>query len=133
MKKFFIFFAIFWFIVSGLLNCSQEAKKERHLKRGEKYFSENKFTEAIIEYKNVLQIDPKDANARYRLGLSHLRAGHLREAFSELSRSVELNQDLIDARLQLGNLYLLSRDPRKAREEAEKVLAKDPNSTSGRL
>ena len=45
----------------GLIGCSKEAKKERHWKRGEKYFSGGKFKEAIIEYKNVLQIDPKDA------------------------------------------------------------------------
>src|SRR3989304_3433147 len=103
-------------ILSG---CSQEAKKERHWKRGESYFTENRFKEAIIEYKNVLQIDPKNANARYKLGLAFLRTGELREAFSELSKSVELDQDLIDARLHLGNLYLLSRDPQKAREQTE--------------
>jgi uncharacterized lipoprotein NlpE involved in copper resistance len=55
MKKYFIFIMLFCFIFSGLLGCSNEAKKERHWKRGEKYFSENKFREAIIEYKNVIQ------------------------------------------------------------------------------
>jgi len=85
------------FIVSGLSGCSKEAKKAKHWKRGEKYYSENKFREAIIEYKNVLQLDPKDATCRYKLGLSHLRTGQFREAFSEFSKSVELNQDLVEA------------------------------------
>jgi tetratricopeptide (TPR) repeat protein len=84
------------FVLSG---CGQEAKKERHWKRGEQYFTENKFKEAIIEYKNVLQIDPKNVKTRYKLGLSHLRVGQFRDAFSEFSKCVELDQDLIDARL----------------------------------
>jgi hypothetical protein len=90
-----IYAILFLFIFAGLTGCSKEAKKEKHWKRGEKYFAENKSKEAIIEYKNFLQIDPKDSNVRYR------------EAFSEFSKCVELNQDQMDARLYLGNFYLL--------------------------
>ena len=82
-------------------------KKREALEEGREYFAENKFKEAIIEYKNVLQSDPKDSNVRYRLGLSHLKVGQFQEAFSEFSKCVELNQDQMDARLHLGNLYLL--------------------------
>ena len=87
-KLVFAFIILFCFIFSTSLSCSQEAKKERHWKRGEKYFSENKFKEAVIEYKNVVQIDPKDAKARYKLGLSHLRALQFREAYSEFLKTV---------------------------------------------
>ena len=45
----------------------------------------------------------------------------------------ELNPDLIDARIQLGNLYLLSRDNPNAREQAEKILSKEPNNSSVHL
>ncbi len=128
-----IWVILFCFALLVLIGCSQEAKKERHWRRAEKYFSENKFREAIIEYKNVLQIDPNSAAARHKLGLAFLRTGQFREAFGELSKSVELDPELIDARIQLGNLYLLSRDGPKAREQAEKVLSKDPNNPSGRL
>src|SRR5512143_3682034 len=121
------------FVFSGLPGCSKEAKKAKHWKRGEQYFSESRFRVAIIEYKNVLQLDPRDASCRYKLGLSHLRAGQFREAFTEFSKSVELNQDLVDARLQLGNSYILSRDNRKAREQAERVLEKEPDNASGHL
>lgn len=88
-----ILIIISFFILSGLAGCSKEAKKERHWKRGEKYFSENKFKEAIIEYKNALQIDSKDAKVRYKLGVSYLKEGRLGEAFSEFSKSVELDQN----------------------------------------
>ena len=122
-----------FFLLSSLSGCSQEAKKERHLRRAEKYFTAGQFQEAIIEYKNVVQIDPKDALARYKLGLSHLQVGQLREAYSEFSKSVELNPGLLEARFQLGSLYLLSRDLNKAKEQAESILAKDPHHAGGFL
>ena len=93
----------------------------------------NRFREAIIEYKNVVQIDPKDAKVHNKLGLSHLKVGQLREAFFEFTKSVEFNPDLLDARIQLGNLYLLSKDPKKAREQADYVFKREPNNPSGRL
>ena len=98
-----IFFVFgFW----GGWGCSKEAKKERHLKRGEKYFSENKLREAIIEYKNVLQIDPRDAKVRYKLGLSHLKVGNLQEAFSEFTKSVDLDPEAIEPRIQLSLIHI---------------------------
>ncbi len=36
--------------------CSKESKIERHWKKGETYFSENKFKEAAIEYKNIIEL-----------------------------------------------------------------------------
>jgi len=57
-----------------------------------------------------------------------LKAGQFREAFSELSKTVELNGNIHDARLQLGNLYLFH-ETSKAREQAEKVLEKEPNNS----
>jgi tetratricopeptide (TPR) repeat protein len=102
----FLFLLFISFLLFGLAGCNKEAKKERHWGRAEKYFAENKFKEAIIEYKNVLQIDPTDVKARYKLGLAHLKVGQFREAYSEFFKSVESDPNLVDARLQLGNLYL---------------------------
>ena len=127
----FILFICGW--VSMLAGCTQEAKKERHWGRGEKYFAENKFKEAIIEYRNFIKLAPNDPKAYYKLGLSFLRSGQIRDAFPILTKAVELDPEQADARIQLGNLYLLARDPKKAREQAEKALAKEPNNPSGLL
>ncbi len=104
----------YWILVGliliGLAGCSKEARMERHWKKGEKYFTQNRFNEAVIEYKNVLQLNPKNAQAHYKLGLAYRNTKNFRGAFSEFSTSVELDPNLIDARLQLATLYLLSRD-----------------------
>ena len=70
-----MWFPLLCVVILILAGCSQEAKKERHWGRGEEYFSENKYNEAIIEYRNVLKIVPNDAKARYKLGISLLRVG----------------------------------------------------------
>ena len=117
----------------ALSGCSKEAKMERHWKKGEQYFSENKPREALLEYKNVLQLDPKPRKAHYKMGLTYLRMGMIREAYAEISKTVELDPGMTDARNQLGQMYLLSGDRKKAREQAETVLAKDARNSSAHL
>src|SRR5512141_2854055 len=98
----FVCSVLFLALVLPLSGCSKEAKMERHWKKGEQYFSENKPREAVLEYKNVLQLDPKHIKAHYKLGLTYLRMGLIREGFSEISKTVELDSGMIDARNQLG-------------------------------
>jgi Tfp pilus assembly protein PilF len=124
-----VFFALF-LTLSG---CSKEAKMERHWKKGEQYFSENKPREAVLEYKNVLQLDPRHAKAHYKLGLTYLRLGMVREAYAAMSKTVEIDPGMIEARNQLGQLYLLSGDQKKAREQVDSVLAKDARNSAAHL
>jgi tetratricopeptide (TPR) repeat protein len=116
--------------------CSQspEAKKAKHMERGVNYFQNAKYHEAVIEFKNVVQIDPKDADGHYRLGLTYLKFGdipHLQAALGELSKTVELDASNRDAQLKLGELYLLAREPAKARERADIILASAPQDLQG--
>jgi tetratricopeptide (TPR) repeat protein len=113
---------------------SPEAKKAKHRERGLAYYEKAQYQEALIELKNVVQIDPKDADAHYRLALTYLKLGglpNLQAAFGELSKTVELDQSNQDAQLKLGEMYLLSQQPSKAREHAEVVLASTPQNTQG--
>lgn len=66
--RLFVSLLLVCILVLSLPGCSKEAKTEGHMKKGEQYFSENKIQEAILEFKNVVQLDPKDAKAHYKLG-----------------------------------------------------------------
>ena len=73
---------------------SPEAKKAAHRERAASYFDKRQYQEAVIEYANVVKIDPKDADAQYRLGLSYLKIGglpNLQQAYAALTRAVELD------------------------------------------
>ena len=122
-----------------MANCTQmtaEEKKATHYERGMAYFDEGKYQEAVIEFKNVIQIDPKDANGHYQLALSHLKIGGITDmqlAYGELTKTVDLDPSNQDAQLKLGELFLLGRKPAEARERAEIVLASSPQDPKGHL
>ena len=127
------------FLLVSLTNCTQlsdEEKKARHQERAEAYFEEQKYQEALIELKNVVQLDPKDAKAYHQLALIHLKLGgmpDLQSAFGELTKAVELDPSIQDAQLKLGELYLLSQQPQAAKRHAEVVLISSPYHPKGHL
>lgn len=115
---------------------SPDANKARHLERGVAYFEKGQYPEAAIEFKNVVQIDPRDVEGHYRLALTYLKLGDLPDlqgAFSELTKTVELDPQHRDAQLRLGELYLLAKEPLKARQRADIVLASAPDDPRGLL
>src|SRR5262245_34248549 len=119
--------------------CSGDApgRKMAHVQRGEAYFADGKYAEAIIEYKNVLQLDPRDAQAHYKLGLAYLKRGNgrpdLQEAFRSISKSAEIDGTNLEAQLKLGEFFLLSRQFDKAQGKAGMVLEHEPNNLAAHL
>src|SRR6266446_7908713 len=107
---------------------SPEAKKTQHLDRGDKYFAKARFREAIIEYKNVVQIDGTNARAYRQIALAHYQLGELGQAFPYLVKAQELDPEDQDVHLKLGNIYFLSRRPAEARQQVAVVLEKDPTN-----
>ena len=47
-------------IFFGSCDRSPEAKLAKHVKRGDEYVKEEKFKEAVIEYKNAVKAGPND-------------------------------------------------------------------------
>ena len=111
----------------GSLGCSRspEAAKARHLERGEKYFAKKDYKDAILEYRNVLRIEPTNAVAIQRLGVAHYQTGALRDAFPFLTKATELEPQNPDVRLKLGTIYLVGNRPDDARSHANAVLDRD--------
>jgi len=126
----------FLFVMGGCSQLSPEAEKAEHYKRGMAYFEKGQYQEAVIELKNVIQLDPKDADAHYQLALIHMKLGglsNMQNAFGELTKTVELDPSIQDAQLKLGDFFLLGGDPQKARQKAEIILASSPQNPKGHL
>src|SRR5262249_3156532 len=113
-----------------------QSKKDAHLQKAHVYFTKGKYAEAIIELKNALQIDPKDAGAYYTLGVAYLKQGRqedVRQAQDALEKSVQLNPALTDAQLKLGELYLVGGQFSKAQERAQEILKNDVAHIEARI
>jgi tetratricopeptide (TPR) repeat protein len=110
---------------------SPEAQKARHLERGEKFFARKDYKDAIIEYRNVLRIEPTNAVAIRRLGLAHYQTGQFRDAFPYLRKATELTPQDEDVRLKLGTILLVAQRPDDARAQATAVLDRDAKNFEG--
>lgn len=103
---------------------SKEDKMEKHLARAKAYAESNEYKKAVIELKNVIQLEPKNDTAHYELGEAYLKLKEVREAFQSFSRAVSINPENIPAQLKMGQLLLLNRQTKEAKEKAELVLSK---------
>jgi tetratricopeptide (TPR) repeat protein len=123
----------FW-LVGPLLACallacqSEEARQAQHLERGEAFLKEEKWTEAQLEFKNAVRMDPKAAAAHYGLARAFLGGRDLRRAYWELEETVRLDPNNSDARLRHAEflLFMKREDIERALAHADAVLAAEP-------
>ena len=77
-------------LVASLGGCTRdpEVRKKNYLDKGNSYFQKAKYQEAIVEYLNAIQIDPKFADAHFALAKVFLQQRDWNHAYQELSRAV---------------------------------------------
>jgi tetratricopeptide (TPR) repeat protein len=100
-------------ITALFTGCSRDpnVRKQKYFDSGEKYFAESKYREAVIQYLNAVQIDPRFAQAHYQLSQAYLKLGDKNHAFQELNRTVELAPDNYHAQADLADLLSGVRNP----------------------
>lgn len=105
-----------------------QSRKAGYVKHGQQYFATGNLDKARVEYRNALQIDPKDASVRFELGQIAEKMGDAREAVAQYQAAVGLDPKDAAARAALGRLYLYGGLPDKAVELVEPGLAADPKN-----
>ncbi len=116
-------------ILLGLLftGCNSDSEKvAEYLKKGMQYVQEKNEQAASIEFRNVIKIDPKNAEARYQLGLIYLKMGEAQKAFQQLQRTATLAPENLDAQTKTAEFYLLGRKVEESRRYITDVLKRDP-------
>jgi len=95
-------------ILLALSACGEKETAESHLVNAKGYISTNKVNESIIELKNAIRLDSKNAEARFLLGKTYLDLGDGLSAVKELERAKSLkSKDSLLIPL-LARAYLLS-------------------------
>jgi len=107
---------------------SPEARKARYLKRADTYFSQERYHDAILEYLNLLRIEPTNVHAIKNVGMAHMELGELGQAYQFLLRAEQLDAGDAAVHLKLAALYLAGRKLGEAHDEANLVLQKQPEN-----
>lgn len=92
------------FLIAACENA--EENKARHLRQGKKYFGEENYDKARVELKNVLQVDPKSAEAYNLLGQIEEYNKNWRKAIAHYYQAIELAPDLLGPKIRLGRFYI---------------------------
>ena len=123
-------------VLSGCTN--PEKAKLDHVTKGEAYLKDSKFQEAVLEFRNAIQIDENYAAAHWGLARAYEGLQRGQEAFDELKKTVQLDANNLDARVKLGTFFIAASKGRpepiaEAEKLANEVLQKDPNHIEGHI
>ena len=120
------------FGVAMAIGCqSDEEKLADFLSRGDAALEAGNPNAAVIEYRNVIQIDPNNPQAHYGVAQAYLRQGNLKAGYWELSESVRLDPSNLEARRRFGSMSIAARDFDQVLEQAEALIAAEPEGGAG--
>ena len=109
--------------------CSKpEDKINDYLASGKALYQQGNFDKARIEFKNVIQLDAKQADAYYHLALMDEKSQNWQGMFANLTQVTKLDPKNNDAFLKLGRLNLLSGHVDETLKHVEAVLKTAPDN-----
>src|SRR5215469_4265924 len=102
-----------------LTACSRDpnVRKQKYFESGERYYAKAKYREAIIQYRNAINVDPNFGAAHYQLAQAYLKLP-------------DLQPDNYKARADIANILSLSGQPeslKAAQEHVDLLQQKQPN------
>jgi tetratricopeptide (TPR) repeat protein len=121
-------------VLSSLLvfaGCGGAASRlASHMDRGRNYFAAGDFTHASIEFRNAMQIAPKDREARLMAARTAEKVGQLREAVGLYQSLIDAAADDVEAAAGLGRILAFVGESERANKVIEPPLAKHPDNVA---
>ena len=116
---------------AGLRTCNELGKANSHLVGihnvlGNAYFACGRIDQAIAEYQQAIELQPKEPGIHYNLGQAYFRKGLDEAAETEYRKALQLNPGYAPAHLNLGQLYLLKGKSDAAIIECRSALKIEP-------
>lgn len=115
--------------------CSSESSKQKHLARGEEYLQKRKFQEAVLEFRAATEIDKSSPEAYWGLARAYENQGLIYETIDSLQQVARLSPENLDAKVKLGNYYLLVNPPLtgEAKKLLDEIFAVNQNFVEGHI
>jgi len=109
-----------------LMNCAAEAQKMNDFSGGEEFLKNEKYAEAIEEYKKALEMDPHFLFALNSLAIAHYRNGETEKALDAFSHLIKIHPAYVQAYYSLAAIYADQGRFTEAKAELEKALTINP-------
>ena len=94
---------------STICGCTQSPAQEQMETAG-KLLSAGRHTDAIKEYREVIKLDGKNADAYYSLGLALQKANVWQDALKQYKKALEINPKHEDAKAQITQINSAMKD-----------------------
>ena len=122
------------FVGTVVAGCNRDphAAMLKYAKSGDNYMAKGKIAEAIVEYRNALDKEPRAGDVRVKLAEAYLRQGDGGTAVQEYVRAADVMPDA-EVQIKAGNLLLLARRFDDAKVRATKVLDKDHKNVEAQI
>lgn len=85
-----------------------EDRKAAYLEKGKTYLADKNYKKAKIEFKNVIQIDPKFAQPYFYIAQLSEKDKDLGKALRGYQKAIELDPDYSEAKLKLAKIYVIA-------------------------
>lgn len=119
MKTIIILFKILFVFTIFLFNCSQTSE---YFNQGYMYQMEKQHEKAIEEYKEAIQINPKDADAYNNIGAVLIELERYEEASEYLRKALQVDPRHPEAHFNLGLAYQMVRNFNEAQMEYKRAM-----------
>ncbi|MBM3777541.1 MAG: tetratricopeptide repeat protein [Acidimicrobiia bacterium] len=106
---------------------------DEYVERADWYAAEGRFAEAIIEYRNAIELEPRAGEVRARLADAYVQVSDLPAAVREVVSAANLLSGNAEVQRQAAATLLAARSFDEARVSAERALQLEPGDLTGQI
>ena len=121
-----------WSVALAACSNSEQAKKE-HFENANRFMAQDKYQEAIVEYRNAIKEDPKFGEGRLKLAAAYQQVGNVNQAFREYVRAADLLPQNNDAQVKAAGFLIAAGQFEDARTRIQPVIDRDPTNVDAQL
>src|SRR5262245_16754135 len=118
---------------AGACRADPEVVKREYLKSGDAFVAARQFREAVVQYRNALQQDPRFGEARLKLADTYAQLGEAGRAVREYSRAADLLTDNVDAQMKAAGALMSAQQFEEARVRARRALQLEPKNANAQI
>src|ERR1700733_3415289 len=100
---------IFGCSAMGACRKQPDIAKREYVRSGDRYAAQKQYQEAVIQYRNAVQLDPMFGDARLKLAETYEQLGDVGNASGEYVRAADLLSSNADVQVKAANFLLLAR------------------------